>query len=82
MWNSIWTEVMKRIPILGVMLALSLEDLHKNVHHPRENTLETATLLLQSSEKQIFRSRARNEGGETASVHEKTKKKTLTSTVY
>ena len=75
---------MTRTPVLGVMLALSLEHLHKNVHHPRDNTPETATLLLQSSEKQIFRSRARNEGGETVSAHEKTKKKkkTLTSTVH
>ena len=72
---SIWTELKKRIPVLGVMLALSLEDLHKNFHHPIDNTLETPRLLLKNSMKQIFRSCARNEGGKRVSAHEKTKQK-------
>ena len=55
------------------MLALSLEDLHKNVHHPIDNTLETPRLLLKNSN--IFRSCARNEGGKRVSAHEKTKQK-------
>lgn len=41
---SIWTEIKKRIPVLGVMLALSLEDLHKNVHHPRDTQVVTKKL--------------------------------------
>lgn len=50
---------------------------HKNVHHRVDNILETAVLLLQSSVKQILGSCARNEGGETVSVHENSGKKNL-----
>ena len=69
----------KRIPVLGIMLGLSLEDLHKNVHHPIDNTLETPRLLWKNSVKQMFRSCAINEGGKRVSAHEKQNKKPLTS---